>query len=193
LQRALDNKDEEIPAKTKKALTVLLDQVNNLSEIATSFSMFAKMPIPKTQRFEIASVLLKTAALHNNNKEVNVETKVQSGEFYVMGDEQLMSGIFTNLILNGVQSVPNKRTANIEVKLTSLDSNVLIEIKDNGTGIPASIKDKVFLPNFSTKFSGSGIGLAVAKRGVEHAGGRIWFETTEGVGTSFFIEIPLID
>jgi len=50
----------------------------------------------------------------------------------------------------------------------------------------------VFLANFSTKDTGSGIGLALAKRGVEHAGGRIWFETVIGVGTTFFIEIPLV-
>jgi signal transduction histidine kinase len=47
------------------------------------------------------------------------------------------------------------------------------------------------VPNFTTKESGSGIGLAVAKRGIESAGGKIWFETTEGEGTTFFIELPL--
>jgi signal transduction histidine kinase len=191
LQRSVDTQDQDLAGKTKKALMVLLDQVNNLNEIATSFSMFAKMPIPKTERFEIASVLSKTAALHNNNKDVNVHTDIKSGHYFVIGDEQLMSGIFTNLILNGIQSVPNGRTAEIYVRLSQVDSKVLIEVKDNGTGIPVSIREKVFLPNFSTKYSGSGIGLAVAKRGVEHAGGRIWFETMEETGTSFFIEIPL--
>jgi len=191
LQRSVDGQDQDLAGKTKKALTVILDQVNNLNEIATSFSMFAKMPIPKTERFEITSVLSKTAALHNNNKDVNVHTDIMSGHYFVIGDEQLMSGIFTNLILNGIQSVPNGRTAEIVVRLSQVDSKVLIEVKDNGNGIPVSIREKVFLPNFSTKYSGSGIGLAVAKRGVEHAGGRIWFETMEGTGTSFFIEIPL--
>lgn len=193
LQRSVQAGDDELPEKTQKALNVLLDQVNNLNEIATSFSLFAKMPIPKSHRFEISSVLLKTAALHNNSNEVSVEMEVETGEFYVTGDEQLMSGIFTNLILNAIQSVPHDRTPEIKVKLTRQDVNVLIEVKDNGSGIPEHIRDKVFLPNFSTKFAGSGIGLAVAKRGVEHAGGRIWFETVDDAGTSFFLEIPLTD
>ncbi|MBX9852637.1 MAG: hypothetical protein K2X86_12900 [Cytophagaceae bacterium] len=193
LQRAIDEGKAKDPEITNKSLNVLLDQVNNLNEIATSFSLFAKMPIPKTQRFEISSVLAKTAALHNNDKDVDVETDIPAGEYFVLGDEQLMSSIFTNLILNGKQSVPNDRRAKINVSLEVINSRVLIEIRDNGTGIPRQIRDKVFLPNFSTKFAGSGIGLAVAKRGVEHAGGKIWFETEEGTGTSFFIEIPLID
>lgn len=193
LQRALEDGGGKASDLTNKALHVLLDQINNLNEIATSFSLFAKMPIPKNQKFEISSVLAKVAELHNNNKDVDVETSIAQAEYFVMGDEQLMNGIFTNLIINGVQSVPSERRAKIKVNLSSSGSNVLIEIKDNGTGIPSEIRNKVFLPNFSTKFSGSGIGLAVAKRGVEHAGGKIWFETIQGAGTSFFIEIPLID
>ena len=73
------------------------------------------------------------------------------------------------------------------------NEKVLIEVADNGSGIPENIKDKVFIPNFSTKYTGSGIGLAVAKRGVEHAGGRIWFETQSDIGTSFFIELPMLN
>ena len=68
---------------------------------------------------------------------------------------------------------------------------VLIAIADNGAGIADEVRAHVFRPNFTTKATGSGIGLAVAKRGIESAGGRIWFETEEGVGTTFFIELPL--
>jgi two-component system, NtrC family, nitrogen regulation sensor histidine kinase NtrY len=191
LQRTLKEKKKDVKAVTEKALGVLLDQVDNLSEIATSFSLFAKMPIPKYNKFDISKVLLSAVSLHNNQNEVLVEAKIEPGKFNVMGDEQLMSSIFTNLLLNSIQSVPNKRKPEIRAILSSKDSKLLIEIKDNGSGIPKNIRDKVFIPNFSTKFAGSGIGLAVAKRGVEHAGGRIWFETIEEVGTSFFIELPL--
>jgi two-component system, NtrC family, nitrogen regulation sensor histidine kinase NtrY len=191
LQRTLKEKKGNMKAGSEKALNVLLEQIDNLSEIATSFSLFAKMPIPKYQKYEISKVLLNSVSLHNNQNEVLVEAKIQQGKFIVMGDEQLMSSIFTNLLLNSIQSVPTNRRPEIKAILTSKESKLLIEIKDNGAGIPVNIRDKVFIPNFSTKFAGSGIGLAVAKRGVEHAAGRIWFETIEGVGTSFFIELPL--
>ncbi|MFW5762251.1 MAG: ATP-binding protein, partial [Cyclobacteriaceae bacterium] len=86
---------------------------------------------------------------------------------------------------------PDGREPIVKVKMKSTGSKLNIEINDNGCGIPDDIIDKIFIPNFSTKLHGSGIGLAVAKRGVEHAGGKIWFETEEGKGTSFFIELPL--
>jgi signal transduction histidine kinase len=79
----------------------------------------------------------------------------------------------------------------LSLRLTSL-KRVLIAVEDNGKGIPENIREKVFMPNFSTKYSGSGIGLAIAKRAVEHAGGKLWFETKIGFGTSFYIELPVL-
>jgi two-component system nitrogen regulation sensor histidine kinase NtrY len=174
-------------------LQSLLDQVNILNEIASSFSAFAKMPIPKNEHFNISEVLKSTVNLYNNTHDVHVDSKVEDDECMVDGDEQLMGAIFTNLIINAIQSVPYERKPRIEIFLSRIDNAVIIEIRDNGIGIHEAIKNKVFLPNFSTKETGSGIGLAVAKRGVEHAGGRIWFETKAGEGTSFFIEIPLVN
>jgi signal transduction histidine kinase len=68
---------------------------------------------------------------------------------------------------------------------------VLIEVKDNGPGIPAEIQPRIFMPNFTTKSSGTGLGLAICKAIVENAGGRIWFRTSWQEGTSFFVELPL--
>jgi two-component system nitrogen regulation sensor histidine kinase NtrY len=98
---------------------------------------------------------------------------------------------FNNLLLNAKQAVPAGRTPRQEVALQCSPGKVLITIADNGSGIAEDVRDKVFRPNFTTKATGSGIGLAVAKRGIESAGGSIWFETVENEGTTFFIELPL--
>ncbi|HVD99384.1 MAG TPA: HAMP domain-containing sensor histidine kinase [Cytophagaceae bacterium] len=193
LQRSWNEKNPLAEEQTIKGLQSLLDQVNILSEIASSFAIFAKMPIPKNELFDVGEVLKSTVNLYNNTHDVRVDIKVEKGNFMIEGDEQLMGSIFTNLIINAIQSVPYERKPEVGFSLSKADGKVLIEIKDNGMGIPDAIRDKVFLPNFSTKETGSGIGLAVAKRGVEHAGGRIWFETKTGEGTSFFIEIPLVN
>ncbi|MCS6823820.1 MAG: MFS domain-containing histidine kinase [Cytophagaceae bacterium] len=192
LQRGWKDKIENIELITQKSLTSLLEQVNILSEIASSFAAFAKMPIPKSEVFDVAKTLKNTVHLYNNNHDVFVESEIQEGVFLIVGDEQLMAAIFTNLILNAIQSVPHHRKASVRIFLKSTDNKtVLIQVQDNGDGIPDEIKEKIFLPNFSTKDKGSGIGLAVAKRGIEHANGKIWFETTLGQGTTFFIELPL--
>ncbi len=193
LQRSWSEKNPNAEAQTLKGLQSLLDQVNILNEIASSFSVFAKMPIPKNEPFNISEVLKSTVDLYNNTHDVHVDIEVEAGEYWVEGDQQLMGAIFTNLIINAIQSVPYDRKPKVGFSLSKTGQNVLIEIKDNGTGISDSIKNKVFLPNFTTKETGSGIGLVVAKRGVEHAGGRIWFETRAGEGTSFYIEIPLVN
>jgi len=179
---------------TKQPLHTLLEQVDILSDIATSFASFAKMPIPISEEFEIAAVLKKTLNLHDVRREIEIIDDIPDEDFYVMGDSQLMYRIFTNLLLNGIQSVPNDRKVQLEVTLTSLyPQRILIEIKDNGLGIPQHIQNKVFMPNFTTKTTGSGIGLAIAKRGIEHSGGAIWFETEMDEGTSFYIEFPLCE
>ncbi len=191
LQRVMLHAD----TNAQKAFEVLLTQIETLSDIATSFSAFAKMPNPKEERFEIGSVIRKTLELYVNDQNLKLFIDLPDEEFFVIGDERLMSRILTNLILNGIQSVSKEQMAEITVTLSSLLPNekVLIEVKDNGQGIAEYIRNKVFIPNFSTKSHGSGIGLAIAKRGIEHSGGNIWFETELGKGTSFFIELPLFE
>ncbi|MDO1446105.1 HAMP domain-containing sensor histidine kinase [Rhodocytophaga aerolata] len=192
LQRKLLNGGEVVKDQAEKSFNTLLDQVDTLNDIATSFSAFAKMPIPKEELFDIAGILKKTVELYSNDADVEILTDIPPGDFFVKGDQQMMSRIFTNLILNGIQSVPAGRKPEITVNMQKSNNFIRIEIHDNGKGISESIRNKIFIPNFSTKYAGSGIGLALAKRGVEHAGGKIWFETEEEQGTSFFIELPLL-
>lgn len=167
----------------------LLDQIDNLSDIATSFSEFAKMPLPRNETFEVTVMLNKAADLYAER--VSLYRQIAPGPIMVIGDRQLIGRILTNLLINAIQSVPPDRKAIVNLRLYTSDDEVQIEVRDNGAGIPEAIHTKVFLPNFSTKQGGMGLGLAIAKRGVEHAGGNIWFETTPDVGTSFFVSLPL--
>ena len=71
------------------------------------------------------------------------------------------------------------------------EDRVLIRVTDNGEGIPEQMQSKIFIPNFTTKSSGTGLGLAMSKTIVEQAKGQIWFETEEDEGTTFFVELPV--
>ncbi len=174
-----------------KPINTLLYQIETLDDIATTFGNFANMPIPEIERFELTSLLRKTFGLYKNIKSGTVKLFGENGKIFVFGDEQLIGRVFSNILINSIQSVPEGKEAQIkgEIKINGKDK-VLVSIQDNGNGIPENIKDKIFVPNFSTKSGGSGIGLAIAKRGIEHAGGKIWFETEEGIGTKFFVELP---
>lgn len=190
LQKAIAEKRENTEALISKISGTLITQINTLSDIATSFSNFTTLPDLKPEKINIAGILRQCADLHQdvNNR---IQIHIPAGDYDVIADESLMVRTFNNLFINALQAIPAGRKPCIVVSLQKNQSDkVIISVQDNGSGIPADISHKVFIPNFSTKFSGSGIGLAVAKRGIESAGGQIWFNTTEEQGTTFFIQLP---
>ncbi|GAA4443712.1 HAMP domain-containing sensor histidine kinase [Pontibacter saemangeumensis] len=192
LQKAISEKRPNTEQLIEKISHTLITQINILSDIATSFSSFTNMPEPRAEPMDIAAALHKAADLHNDPATAVLKKCIPEEEVIVKADESLMVRTFNNLLLNAIQAVPATRKPHIEVGLKKQDNKeALIWIRDNGSGIPEEIRSKVFIPNFSTKYTGSGIGLAVAKRGIENAGGRIWFESEEGKGTTFFIALPL--
>jgi two-component system nitrogen regulation sensor histidine kinase NtrY len=191
LQRTVKRDDPNSMEKVSKAMESIIDQIDTIGHIAQSFSDIANMPLPVSETFEVTSVLSNAVELYDNNPKIQLLRSIEKGPVYITGDRQQFGNCITNLIINAIQSVPAFRKIEIEVRLHTHEGNVLIEIKDNGSGIPKSIGNRVFLPNFTTKEEGSGFGLAIAKRIVEHAAGSIWFETEEGFGTTFFLSIPL--
>jgi signal transduction histidine kinase len=192
LQKAIEEKNPNTEHLINKISHTLITQINILSDIATSFSNFTSMPEPKAELMDLGAALRKAADLHNNPASVTARILIPEEPVMVLADESLMVRTFNNLLLNAIQAVPASRKPVIKVELKlEQDGTALVAITDNGSGIPAEIRHKVFIPNFSTKYTGSGIGLAVAKKGIENAGGRIWFVTEEGEGTTFYISLPL--
>jgi two-component system, NtrC family, nitrogen regulation sensor histidine kinase NtrY len=183
----------ENPEMLKRPIETLIQQVDTLSDIATSFSSFAKMPIPLNEEIDLKSLVRGICELFKNNKleTLNFIDSTDADKIMIMADAKLLGRIISNLIINGVQAVEGKK-AIIEVFLRLVDNWVQLEIRDNGKGIPEENKLKIFVPNFSTKSEGSGLGLAIAKRGVEASGGKIRFETELNKGTSFFISFPVL-
>ncbi len=193
LQRTLPNDDPKVKERIQRALNSLTDQIDTISEIANSFSEFAKMPVPKTEKFDMVSAVQKTVDLYMQANNIQIDWSSTEKQILVSGDRLFFSRVITNLILNGIQAVPQVRQASITVKVYREATNGIVSITDNGAGIPEEIRKKVFITNFSTKVGGSGLGLAMAKKGIEHAGGNIWFETEENKGTTFFVDLPGVE
>ncbi|MFY0686149.1 MAG: HAMP domain-containing histidine kinase [Cyclobacteriaceae bacterium] len=183
MQRKRDPEDREYAS-----LDSLLNQVDTLSSIADSFSAFAQMPAPQNAEVNLSDLTRNVIRLFRSD-DVELKEEIADG-LIVYADPKLISQILNNLILNAIQSIETTKKQ-ITVSLTQTIDKVLISISDNGTGISPDIKDEIFKPYFSTKETGSGIGLALAKKGIEQAGGNIWFETNLGEGTSFFITLPV--
>jgi signal transduction histidine kinase len=108
-------------------------------------------------------------------------------------DKTQLNRLFTNLLQNAVEACENndKKVVSISEELSG--DNIIVKVSDNGEGIPLQTRSKIFMPNFTTKSSGTGLGLAMSKTIVEQAKGKIWFETQENVGTTFFVELPVME
>ncbi|MEL6845600.1 MAG: ATP-binding protein, partial [Bacteroidota bacterium] len=90
-----------------------------------------------------------------------------------------------------VQAIPDDRPGKVAVKLFKEADTAVIQVSDNGSGIPKEMMDKVFVPNFTTKSSGTGIGLAISKNIIESVNGQIYFKTVLDQGTDFFVKLPV--
>jgi two-component system nitrogen regulation sensor histidine kinase NtrY len=193
MKRIIDDaEDNGETEKKQKQINSLLEQIETLSDIATSFSDFAKMPIPQIESLDIRVLLLETIELYNKKELGKIVPDIEGGDFEIKGDKKWLGRALSNLIINGFQAVNDDRKAILHIRLLHEGLHrVRIEIEDNGAGIPVHIGEQVFTPNFSTKYTGSGLGLAITKKGIEHADGSIWFESKEGEGTVFYIELPL--
>ncbi|MDB5234851.1 MAG: hypothetical protein JWR44_1844 [Hymenobacter sp.] len=197
LQKAITERRPNAEELIGRISQTLITQIDVLSDIATSFSTFTNLPAMRPERLDVAAVLRRCAALHQPDSEdgaleLRLPADAETGRYMVFADENLLVRTFNNLLINARQAVPEGRAPHIAVALETVGrGSVRVTIRDNGAGIPDEVREKVFVPNFTTKETGSGIGLAVAKRGIESAGGKIWFETEVGEGTDFFIELPL--
>ncbi len=186
LERTLQH-EQQSNEKLKRSITSLLEQINSLDGLASSFSSFAKMPEPVMKPLELVALLTKVVNLHVQEAEITFQADVN--EAPVFADDQLLGRIVSNIILNGIQAVPNGKPPVIRVRLSANAPYYSVYITDNGTGIGVELQEKIFLPHFTTKKTGSGLGLAIARQGIEQMGGRISFSTSPN-GTVFKIELP---
>ncbi len=194
LEMAQKNKDADFEQKLKRVSNTLIDQIDKLSSIASEFSNFAKMPIAKRKKVNVLEVLARCVGLFDKSKNVDISVNPNGIEsYFIYADAEQLISVFNNLLQNAIQSIPDKKEGVIQVMAVENVNSILIKVKDNGRGIPAEAQEKLFTPNFTTKTSGMGLGLAIVKNIVKNTNGKIWFETQENEGTTFYVEFPAYD
>ncbi|GAA4448588.1 HAMP domain-containing sensor histidine kinase [Rurimicrobium arvi] len=195
LQQAINSNHPDIINLTKRVSSSIIEQIDNLNYIASEFSNFAKMPENKTERIDIKSMLERIVLLFSGNKDLTVTHSFPEGQVIVFADHSQMLRIFTNIVQNAAEAMlpADERHGQIDIRLSFSEDleSISVIVKDNGSGIPENVKDKIFDPYFTTKSSGTGLGLAMTKKIIELWGGTIRFESVSGEGTTFFIELPL--
>ncbi|MCB0507421.1 MAG: GHKL domain-containing protein [Bacteroidetes bacterium] len=190
LQRALKDNSPDIQELTEKISQRLIEQIDNLSNIATAFSDFAKMPQGEFKEIDIEPILVSTVDLFNETEGVEIHLELLNQPCFVFGDKEQLMRVFTNIIKNATQAIPENKIGIIEIKLTEDQQDYIISIKDNGVGIPDEKRTHIFEPNFTTKSSGTGLGLAISKNIIERMNGKINFNSKIDAYSVFYIHIP---
>jgi signal transduction histidine kinase len=194
LQRTVSSDGDDMKERIEKLTVMLIEQIDSLSNIASAFSSFAKMPTANIEVICINDLLRNSMELFRESEHINLQyvDKLEN-PVHVKVDKDQCLRVFNNLLKNAQQAIPEGREGKIEAELSMKGKSVLIKIKDNGAGIAPEAMDKIFVPNFSTKTEGMGLGLAMVKNIVESFDGSIWFDTAQGVGTTFYVSFPVAE
>jgi signal transduction histidine kinase len=192
LQKAINSNNTDVKELTANVATTLIEQIDHLSKIAADFSQFANIGNKKIELLDLHQVLGSLIDLHSSNPRVDITWNKVPGSIIMKADKTHMNRVFTNLLANALDACTLNTGCRIEINEERKEDTIIISIADNGEGIPDAMKSKIFTPNFTTKTSGTGLGLAMCKSIIEQAQGHIWFETKEGKGTTFFVQLPII-
>jgi two-component system nitrogen regulation sensor histidine kinase NtrY len=192
LEKSWKEKDPNFDKKFEKFSKSFVEQIESLAHIASEFSNFAKMPETVFERVYLPDILQQSIELYNETEHVSItfSNSIPAGK-YVRGDKDQLLRCFNNLIKNAIEARLEGKKELIRVRLYNTGKNAFIEIHDNGSGIEESLLPQIFTPNFTTKSSGTGLGLAFVKQALENMGGNISYRTELGQGTTFYINIPL--
>ena len=163
----------------------LLEEIEGLTSIAEAFARFAEMPSLRLETHDVSYLSNRAVALYSD---WGIQF-LSDGPVYANVDKEQWSRIIHNLVKNALQSIPEGRIPEIEVRVRKTFGKGIITVSDNGTGVSDEMKDHIFEPNFTTKSSGMGLGLAMVRNLIQNFGGTISFENQEK-GASFTITIP---
>lgn len=191
LQRSYNSQDEQSSILMKKVTNTLIQQIDNLANIATEFSDFARMPSAVNERIDLNALVKKVFDLFKNTEENELHLHAPQGPIWVYADQNQLTQVFNNIVKNAIQSIPEKELGFIDISLDKEGDFARVSIKDNGSGIPTEMQERIFTPYFTTKSSGTGLGLAIASNIISNLNGKIEFQSSERKGTTFYISIPL--
>lgn len=194
LQRSYGNKDEpKFKTQFQRTTATLIAQIDSLAHIANEFSSFARLPKRNVRTLDLRAVLSEAHALMRAEASAEVTLKLELPQvpLPVQGDLSELRRTYINLIKNALEAVQEQDPGKITVTARQDVDQIVTEVMDNGTGIPVDVQDRIYEPSFSTKTSGAGLGLAIAKQAIELSGGEISFTTQLAKGTTMRITFPV--
>lgn len=187
LQHLMKNNPADFREKFEKASAGIIEQIDTLAGIANEFSNFARLPAAQLSSLDLREVIAASASVVEPYKHIHFDNQIVN-PLFVKGDREQCLRVFNNLLTNAVQALDGQADARIRIRAEETDTTVRVLVEDNGPGIPEELKAKIFSPNFTTKSTGSGLGLAMVRNILQGFGGAVGFESQAGNGARFWVE-----
>ena len=186
--------DDEIPEEViRKGMNRILIEVDNLNSLLTEFREFARQKPPSMEELNLKKFLHTIIeVLEESNPGVTFLMDDLSEDLYIHADPGQIRQVFQNLLSNALQAMEGDGVIILRADLVKKGYSVYcrVQVSDSGPGIPEDLLDKVFNPYFTTRDEGTGLGLSIIERIIHDHKGRIWVESSQGEGTTFYLDLP---
>lgn len=184
-----------LPEKAVRGLGIIREQSERLMEFTESFRHLSYLPHPERKHFSLTALLHNLETLLQTDfeqRQLTFSLQCPPDELFIEADENQLSQVFLNLLRNAMQALEgrNDGTGTICLSTTRNDHRLLIEITDNGPGIPPELQEKVFIPFFTTKSEGTGIGLSLCQQIIRQHGGHLTIKDSRPGLMMFSIDLP---
>jgi signal transduction histidine kinase len=182
---------KKVEEPNRHTVNEIISEIRTMDKIISELLAFAKPSVLSVEQADLHKLLDETIKYAvGDNDGVSVLIDVES-PVSVQADVVLMKQAFTNILMNASEAMPGGGT--ISISIHRLNNRLKMNIKDSGPGIPEDIREKVFLPFYTTKAEGTGLGLALVQKIIYAHGGTIEVSSNRGGGTSFNITLPVKD
>jgi nitrogen fixation/metabolism regulation signal transduction histidine kinase len=181
--------NHQIISKTLSGLNTIEETGKGLLDFVDKYRSLTSLPKPNFCKFSIDSMFRKCKLLMESNIPNNVKiiASVYPEDIALSADYAQVEQILINLIKNASEALSNKKSGTIHLKAFYGDGGTLIQVEDNGIGISSDIIEDIFVPFYTTKENGSGIGLSLSKQIMQNHGGTISVNAAPGEATRFIL------
>jgi len=178
---------KSLPDNLRPPAAAIEKEIQCMDAIINGFLSFARPKEPVFSELE-AKALIRDCLAGADSQGIQISFEFQPEDFIFKGDAVLLRQAFTNLIGNAFEAMPEG--GKLSIKAGKRDKEAVFKISDTGHGIPEGIREKIFLPFYTTKEKGTGLGLAIVHSIIQSHGGSIEIESS-GEGTTFTVRLPL--
>jgi len=185
--------DDKASEDAKQLCRAIHREVDRLTAITEEYLAFARLPKPKIARESVNVLAGQLAEFVREDlaaKQVKLVLELAAGEPMALIDSAQVRQCLINLVRNATDAVIAKGGGSIVLRTKKAEARVVIEVEDEGTGIPPDVQARMFDPFFSTKEGGSGLGLALTQQIVKDHGGDLLVSSSVGHGTTFTVSVP---